>query len=117
MAVSQRYISAPPWPTDGDSISQVFGMFYDHKGPNAGEWQKMTTEQRQAIRIQMEEIHERMMSSFRAMPSQLMLIFRYLDACFIENVLQLEKKKSSILLHQMHPLRAISLFIFYFLFI
>ncbi|XP_057377247.1 uncharacterized aarF domain-containing protein kinase 5-like isoform X1 [Daphnia carinata] len=79
MAVSQRYISAPPWPTDGDSISQVFGMFYDHKGPKAGEWQKMTTEQRHAIRIQMEDVHERMMSSFRAMPSQLMLIFRNIN--------------------------------------
>ncbi|XP_046441166.1 uncharacterized aarF domain-containing protein kinase 5-like isoform X3 [Daphnia pulex] len=76
MAVSQRYISAPPWPTEHDSVNQVFASFYDHKGPKVGEWQKMTTEQRQAIRIQMDEIHERMMDSFRAMPSQLMLIFR-----------------------------------------
>jgi hypothetical protein len=82
--VSQRYISAPPWPTEHDSISQVFGMFYNHKGPKAGEWQKLTTEQRQAIRIQMEDIHERMMGSFRAMPSQLMLIFRYLAYCTID---------------------------------
>jgi hypothetical protein len=81
MAVSQRYISAPPWPTENDSISQVFGTFYDLKGPKAGEWQKLTAEQRQAFRIQMEEIHERMMGSFRAMPSQLMLIFRYLAEC------------------------------------
>ncbi|XP_059350365.1 uncharacterized aarF domain-containing protein kinase 5-like isoform X3 [Daphnia carinata] len=48
-------------------------------GPKAGEWQKMTTEQRHAIRIQMEDVHERMMSSFRAMPSQLMLIFRNIN--------------------------------------
>lgn len=81
MAVSQRYVSAPPWPTEHDSVSQVFAQFYDHKGPREGlrkEWQKLTSEQRQFIRIQMEEVHEKMMESFRAMPSQLMLIFRYL---------------------------------------
>ncbi len=83
MAVSQRFISAPPWPTEHDSVNQVFATFYDHNGPNAGEWQKMTEKQRQAIRIQMDEIHERMMGSFRAMPSQLMLIFRYLADCIV----------------------------------
>lgn len=79
MAVSQRYVSAPPWPTELDSVGQVFEKFYDRKGPREAfrqEWQKMTTEQRQAIRIQMEDVHERMMNSFRSMPSQLMLIFR-----------------------------------------
>lgn len=84
MAVSQRYISVPPWPTEHDSISKVFEKFYDRKGPRESfrqEWKRMTAEQRQAIRFQMDEVHDRMMGSFRAMPSQLMLIFRYLLWC------------------------------------
>lgn len=79
MAVSQRYVPPPPWP-ETDAVSQIFQQFYDRKGPREAfrhEWQRMTAEERQVIRSQMEEVHERILSSFKSMPSQLMLIFRY----------------------------------------
>lgn len=94
MAVSQRYVSAPPWPTEKDSISQVFKQFYDHKGPREAfrqEWKNMTHDERQALRNQMEQVHEALMSSFKAMPSQLMLIFRYLVNSTVKYARALER--------------------------
>lgn len=78
--MSQRYVSAPPWPGEKDTISQLFDKFYDRKGPRDAvrhEWAKMSAEDRQALRAQMEKLHERMMENFRSMPSQMMLLFRY----------------------------------------
>lgn len=78
MAISQRYVSPPPRPVKQDSVSQLFEQFYDREGPKTTfrqEWQKMTLDQRQAIQ---EEIHDRLMQNFRAMPPQLILVFRYL---------------------------------------
>ena len=81
MAMSQRWVSAPPWPTEPDAVSRVFELFYDKNGPRKAfkkEWANMSPEERAPIRMQMEEVHDRMFDNFRAMPPQLMLIFRYI---------------------------------------
>lgn len=82
MAMSQRWVSPPPGPTDSDVVSEFFGLFYDRNGPREAfkrEWRQMTAEQRQLIRLKMEGVQERMKINLRAMPPQLLLVFRYFE--------------------------------------
>lgn len=79
MAVSQRWVGAPPWPAESDVVSQLFERFYDRKGPRDSfkdEWSKMKPEERRILESQRDEVHDRMLGNFKSMPPQLMLIFR-----------------------------------------
>ena len=79
MVITQRYVSCPPTGEE-DSVGQIFKQFYDQHGPREAfrqEWSRMSSEKKRAIRENMETLHDRMLESFYAQPSELMLIFRY----------------------------------------
>jgi len=79
MVITQRFVSSPP-SGEEDSVGQIFKEFYDQHGPREAfrqEWSLMSAEKKRAVRASMESLHDRMLESFHAQPSQLMLIFRY----------------------------------------
>ena len=78
MAIAQRYVPASDV-SDEDGISRVFKVFYDGNGPRQHlrqEWDSMPSDQKRIVRQSMELLHDRMIGNMRAMPSQLMLVFR-----------------------------------------
>jgi len=81
MVITQRYVSCPPTGEE-DSVGQIFKQFYDQHGPREAfrqEWSRMSSEKKRAIRENMETLHDRMLESFYAQPSELMLIFRNIN--------------------------------------
>lgn len=80
MVITQRYVSCPP-SGEEDTVGQIFKQFYDQHGPREAfrqEWSRMSSEKKRSIRESMETLHDRMLESFYAQPSELMLIFRYI---------------------------------------
>jgi len=81
MVITQRYVSCPP-SGEEDTVGQIFKQFYDQHGPREAfrqEWSRMSSEKKRSIRESMETLHDRMLESFYAQPSELMLIFRNIN--------------------------------------
>ncbi|CAL4060460.1 unnamed protein product, partial [Meganyctiphanes norvegica] len=75
MALVQRYV-----PPKLGMIGEIFDMFYDDSGPKfmtRADFEKLPEDEKKAIRQEIVEVHERMFDVFKAIPSNLMLIFRH----------------------------------------
>jgi len=75
MAVSQRFV-----PHDKSSkTADIFELMLDKAGPKDSfrtDWNKMSPEKKAELRGFMEDMHDKVLSAYKAIPRQLLLIFR-----------------------------------------
>ncbi|KAK7073501.1 putative aarF domain-containing protein kinase 5 [Halocaridina rubra] len=74
IALVQRYVAPPE-----GFVQDIFDIFYDEKGPkyiSHDDFHKLPEEEKQEIRKQVMEVHDRVLDIFQSLPTDLFLIFR-----------------------------------------
>ena len=76
MALAQCYV--PSSGADDDDVAGIFRRFYDRRGPRNFQtlWREMSTDEKKQIQRSMDRMHERAFVNMKAMPRQLILVFR-----------------------------------------
>lgn len=77
IAVVQRYVARD----SNDQGQDVFGLFFTPKGMRltADVFKGLSEEEKERLRLEIMAVHDRTLEVFRAIPSKLMLVTRYLN--------------------------------------